>query len=167
MIDFVQEHIIYQFGIPQTITTDQGAIFIPKEFESFAASIGFKLLNSSPYYTQANGQVEASNQTLIKLIKKKIIDRLRKWHLTLNESLWAYQMACYGSTKCSPYKLVYGHIAILSWEIRTGLRRIEFQESLTVDDYKVLMMNDLEDLNCHRLHALKNIEASCFEKHRL
>ena len=66
-------------------------------------------------------------------------------------------MACYGSTKCSPYKLVYGHIAILSWEIRTGLRCIEFQESLTVDDYKVLMMNDLEDLNCHRLHALKNI----------
>jgi hypothetical protein len=27
------------------------------------------------------------------------------------------------------------------------------------DDYKVLMMDDLEDLNCHRLHALENIEA--------
>ena len=55
MIDFVQEHIIYQFGIPQTITTDQGAMFIFEEFESFAADIGFKLLNSSPYYVQANG----------------------------------------------------------------------------------------------------------------
>jgi hypothetical protein len=49
-------------------------MFISKEFESFAAGTGFKLLNSSPYYTQANGQLEASNQTLIKLIKKKIID---------------------------------------------------------------------------------------------
>ena len=28
------------------------------------------------------------------------------------------------------------------------------------DDYKVLMMDDLEDLNCHRLHALENIEAN-------
>ena len=50
-IDFVQEHIIYRFGIPQTITTDQGAMFISEEFESFAASIRFKLLNSTPYYT--------------------------------------------------------------------------------------------------------------------
>ena len=113
MIDFVQEHIIYQFGIPQTITTDQGAMFLSEEFEGFATSTGFKLLNSYPYYTQANEQVEASNQTLIKLIKKKIIDRPRKWHLRLNESLWAYRMACHGSTKCSPYELVYGHAAIL------------------------------------------------------
>jgi hypothetical protein len=95
-------------------------MFISEEFESFAAGTGFKLLNSSPYYTQANGQVEASNQTLIKLIKKKIIDWPRKWHLTLNESLWAYWMACHGSTKCSPYKLVYGHVAILPWQIKTG-----------------------------------------------
>jgi hypothetical protein len=25
MVEFVKEHIIYRFGIPQTITTDQGA----------------------------------------------------------------------------------------------------------------------------------------------
>ena len=39
MIDFVQEHIIYQFGIPQTITTNQGAMFLFEKFESFAAGI--------------------------------------------------------------------------------------------------------------------------------
>ena len=78
MIDFVQEHIIYQFRIPQTISIDQGAMFISEEFENFATTMGFKLLNSSPYYAQANGQAEVSNQTLIKLIKKKIIDQPRK-----------------------------------------------------------------------------------------
>ena len=120
MIDFVQEHIIYRFGVPQTITTDQGAMFISKEFDNFATNMGFKVLNSSPYCAQANGQAEAYNQTLIKLTKKKIIDRPRKWHLTLNESLWAYRMACHGLTKCSPYELVYGHTIVLPWEIRTG-----------------------------------------------
>jgi hypothetical protein len=49
MIDFVQEHIIYWFRVPQTITTNQGAMFISKEFENFATNTGFKLLNSSPY----------------------------------------------------------------------------------------------------------------------
>ena len=53
MVDFVKEHIAYRFGIPQTITTDQGTMFISKEFRDFAASMGIKLLNSSPYYAQA------------------------------------------------------------------------------------------------------------------
>ena len=45
MVDFVKEHILYRFGIPQTITTDQGAMFISKEFENFATNVGFKLLH--------------------------------------------------------------------------------------------------------------------------
>jgi len=55
--------------------------------------------------------------------------------------------------------LAYGHITALPWEIRTRSRHIEFQESLAADDYKVLMMDDLEDFNCHRLCALENMEA--------
>ena len=50
MVDFVKEHIMYHFGIPQTITTDQGIMFMLEEFRDFAASMGIKLLNSSPYY---------------------------------------------------------------------------------------------------------------------
>ena len=58
MVDFVKEHIVYRFGIPQTITTDQGTMFILEEFRDFAASMEIKLLNLSPYYAQANGQAE-------------------------------------------------------------------------------------------------------------
>ena len=61
MVDFVKEHIMYYFGIPQTITTNQGTMFTSEEFRDFAASMEIKLLNSSPYYAYANGQVEASN----------------------------------------------------------------------------------------------------------
>jgi transposase InsO family protein len=117
MVDFIKEHIIYHFGIPQTITTDQGTMFTSEEFRDFAASMGIKLLNSSPYCAQANGQVEASNQILIKLIKKKIEEQPRKCYLILNEALWAYKMACHRLTKSLPYELVYGHNALgnLDW----------------------------------------------------
>jgi hypothetical protein len=50
IIEFVKEHIIYRFGIPQTITMDQGTQFTSLEFGDFAESMGIKLLNSSPYY---------------------------------------------------------------------------------------------------------------------
>ena len=78
---------MFRIGIPQTITTNQGTMFILEEFRDFAASMGIKLLNSSPYYGQANGQAEASNQIMIKLIKKKVEEQPRKRYLTLNEAL--------------------------------------------------------------------------------
>jgi transposase InsO family protein len=80
VISFVQEHIIYRFGVPQTLTTDQGPSFMSHQFREFVESIKIKLWNSSPYCVQANGQAEASNKALIKIIKKRIKDSLRRWH---------------------------------------------------------------------------------------
>ncbi|KAK1650046.1 hypothetical protein QYE76_067851 [Lolium multiflorum] len=80
VINFVKEHVIHRFGIPQTITTDGGSVFISKEFRKFCEDMGIKLIRSSPYYAQANGQAEASNQSLIKLIKRKVDEHPRRWH---------------------------------------------------------------------------------------
>jgi len=158
MIDFVKEHIIYQFGIPQTITTDHGTMFTSGEFDEFAIGMGIKVLNSSPYYAKANGQAEVSNKGIIKLIKQKIEENPRKWHTLLSEALWSYRMACHGSTKVSPYQLVYGHDLVLPWEIKTGSRRLSSQDQLAVDDYTTLMTDELDDLAGHRLRALMSIE---------
>jgi transposase InsO family protein len=72
VIHFISEHIIHRFGIPQTLTTDQGSSFMSHQVHEFAKSLKIKLLSSSPYYAQANSQAESSNETRIKLIKKKI-----------------------------------------------------------------------------------------------
>jgi hypothetical protein len=65
--------------------------------------MGIKLLNSSPYYAQANGQEEASNKIMIKIIQKKIDQKPKRWHSVLNEALWAYRMAPHRATNTSPY----------------------------------------------------------------
>jgi len=54
--------------------------------------------------------------------------------------------------------LVYGHDAVLPWEIKTGSRRIFSQDQLNADDYDILMKDELEDLAGHRLKALVSIE---------
>jgi hypothetical protein len=78
VINFMKEHVIHRFGISQTITTDGGSVFISEEFRKFTADMGIKLIRSSPYYVQANGQAEASNRSLIKLIKRKIDEHPRR-----------------------------------------------------------------------------------------
>jgi hypothetical protein len=65
VIEFIIEHIIHRFIIPQTLTINQG-LFMSIEVREFAELYKIKLLNSSPYYAQA----ESSNRTLIRLIKK-------------------------------------------------------------------------------------------------
>ena len=57
-------------------------------------------------------------------------------------------------------ELVYGHNAVLPWEIQTGSRYVTLQNDLTAEVYKNLTMDDLDDLCCHRLRTLENIEAN-------
>jgi transposase InsO family protein len=135
-----------------------GSLFISKEFRKFAADVGIKLIRSSPYYAQANGQAEASNQSLIKLIKRKIDEHPRHWHEVLSEALWAHRISCHGATKTSSYHLVYGHEAILPWEIMVSSRRLEFQNNLTAEEYATLMNDNIEDLTELRLWSLERIK---------
>ena len=86
VIEFIIEHIIHRFGIPRTLTMDQGSSFVTKEVHAFIESYKIKLLNSSPYYAQANGQAESSNKIFSKLIKKKIEENSRRWHEVLSEA---------------------------------------------------------------------------------
>ena len=96
VIEFITEYIIHRFGIPQTLTTNQGSSFISKKVRAFNKSYKIKLLNSSPYYAQANGQAESSNKILIKLIKKKIEENPKRWHEVLSEALWAHRISRHG-----------------------------------------------------------------------
>jgi hypothetical protein len=59
VISFVLEHIIHRFGIPQTLTTDQGAAFMSQQFKAFVTSLRIKLVNSllcSIYWTSRSKQ---------------------------------------------------------------------------------------------------------------
>ena len=95
---------------------------------------------------------------LLSLLSGKVEENPRRWYTLLNEALWLYRMACHGSTKVSPYQLVYGHDEVLQWEIKTGSRRMSFQDQLGADDYATLMKDELDDLAEHRLRALISIE---------
>jgi transposase InsO family protein len=158
VIEFITEHIIHRFGIPQTLTTDQGTSFMSKEVREFTELYRIKLLNSSPYYAQANGQAEPSNRTLINLIKKKISDNPKHCHKILSEALWAYRISKHSATKVSPFELVYGQEAVLPVEISLNAVRFARQNDLIIIDYYNSMMDNIDEVTEKRVIALGAIE---------
>ena len=60
VIRFIKKHIIHEFGILEFITADQGTMLTRDKVKSFVQEYGIKLIHSSPYYAQANGQAKAT-----------------------------------------------------------------------------------------------------------
>ena len=69
---FMWKNIIYRFGIPATIISDNRQQFDGQGFREFWSNLGIKNQFSSLGHPQLNGQAEVTNQTLLKIIKAKL-----------------------------------------------------------------------------------------------
>ena len=68
--NFIKENIIVRFGVPHRIISDNGTPFVNSDVRKMLEFYQVKHHRSLPYYLQGNGQVEATNKTLIKIISK-------------------------------------------------------------------------------------------------
>ena len=57
MIDSISG-VVHHYGIPHSITTDNGTNFIADEVKLWCSNMGIKLEYASAYHPQTNGQVE-------------------------------------------------------------------------------------------------------------
>lgn len=125
VIEFIQKDIIYRFGIPYTVTMNQGSVFTGRNMQEFSKEMGFKLLTSMSYYAEANGQVEVANKVVIGLIKKHIGKKPRNWNKTLDQISWACQTSPKEATSLTPFRMTFGHDAVLPVEIYLQSTRIQ------------------------------------------
>ena len=56
MIQFIKKQIIHRFGIPQSVTTDQGTMFIRDEMTYFAKDYDIQLIRSTPFMLKKMGR---------------------------------------------------------------------------------------------------------------
>ncbi|XP_059629884.1 uncharacterized protein LOC132272818 [Cornus florida] len=131
----------------ETIVADNGSVFRVGEVLQLGRNIQVKMLTSTPYYAQVNGQAEASNKVVIEIIEKMIKDKPRRWYETLSEALWAYRNSKRTSTGITPYWLTFGYDAVLPMELNVKSVRIALQHNLIPADYNEAMLAKLEDLD--------------------
>ena len=87
--NFIREHIITRFGIPRRLISDNRIPFINKDMKGLTEAYYIKHGRSTPYYPQGNGQVEATNRVMLKILKKMKHEYGGKWSDHLADVLWA------------------------------------------------------------------------------
>ena len=113
-----------RFGVPHKIISDNGTPFVNSDVRRMLKFYQVKHHRSSPYYPQRDGQAEATNKTLIKIISKMSHEYTGGWTMHLPDALWAYRKSPKSATGFSPFFLVYGTEVVSPAEIMTPSLRV-------------------------------------------
>ncbi|XP_070033042.1 uncharacterized protein [Nicotiana tomentosiformis] len=123
MVDFIHSNIIYRFGIPKTIITDNVGNLNSYLMKEVCEQFKIVHHHSTPYRPKANGVVEAANKN-IKKILRKMIQGSGQWHEKLPFALLGYHMTARTSVGATLYMLVYGTEAVIPAEVEIPSLRI-------------------------------------------
>lgn len=101
------QEIFTRLGYPQRITMDNGKQFVSREFEAYCNLKGVQISNTTPYWPQANGEVERQNRTLLKRLR--ISHAIHgSWREELQQFLEMYYTTPHSVTGKTPTELMFG-----------------------------------------------------------
>ena len=146
VVNFIREHIITRFEIPKRLISDNGTPLINKDMKGLTEVYYIKHGRSTPYYPLGNGQVDATNRVMLKILKKMKHEYGGKWSDHLVDVLWACRSFVKTATRFSSFSLVYRIEAIIPVELVVPTPRVVLEES----------QEETEDTNNER--RLANLE---------
>jgi transposase InsO family protein len=116
------ESIVYWYGVPNSIITDNGTNFISSEFQEFAKELSIKIKYASVAHSKSNGQVEKANGLICAGLKKRLLRPLKSaagaWVKELSSVLWSLRTMPNSSIGYTPFFLLFGAEAVLPMDVR-------------------------------------------------
>jgi transposase InsO family protein len=153
-INFIKS-IVFRFGVPHSIITDNGTNFTSKEFKNYYESLGIELKFTSVAHPKSNGQVEKANGLICNGIKKRLLAPLKKakhaWVDELPSILWSLRTTPNTATQEMPFFLVHGAEAVLPVKITHEAPRIAAYDEATSTE---ALQDDVDALDKARDVAL-------------
>ena len=118
IIEFL-DAILTRFGYPEVLRTDNGPQFVSNEFQAFLRRNGIRWLSTVPLWPKANGLVERTNRTIVKVLKIAALEKadIQK---EFRKFLQAYRSTPHSATGCTPFSLMFGR------EMRTKLPQLDY-----------------------------------------
>jgi hypothetical protein len=102
------EHIVRLHGVPKTIISDRGSLFVSRFWEQLHKSLGTKIIRSSAYRPQSDGQTERVNQILEDMLRACVIHFDKSWDKCLALAEFSYNNSYQASLKMAPFEALYG-----------------------------------------------------------
>ncbi len=99
--------IVSRHGIPHTLLTDQGSVFMSGVVKSLCKTLGIVRMRTSPYHPQTDGALERWHACLKGMIKRAQVQK-REWDVYLKYALFAYRDTPHVVTGYTPFELLYG-----------------------------------------------------------
>ncbi|WVZ84528.1 LOW QUALITY PROTEIN: hypothetical protein U9M48_031554, partial [Paspalum notatum var. saurae] len=100
--------IVSLHGVPLTITSDRGSLFVSRFWEQLQIALGTNLIHSSAYHPQTSGQVERVNQILEDMLRACALTYSTKWDECLPLVEFAYNNSYQKSLDMAPFEALYG-----------------------------------------------------------
>jgi transposase InsO family protein len=132
------DQIVHLHGIPKTIISDRRAQFVARFWEQLQQTLGTRLIRSSAYHPQIDGQTERINQTLEDMLRAYVIQYNTHWDKCLALAEFSYNNSYQSSLKMAPFEVLYGRQCRtpLNWS-QTGEREIFGPDLVTKAEEKV------------------------------
>jgi hypothetical protein len=132
------DQIVHLHGIPKMIISDRGAQFIARFWEQLQFALGTKLIRSSAYHPQTDGQTERINQILEDMLRACVLQYDKNWDKCLSLVEFSYNNNYQTSLKMAPFEALYGRRCRnpLSWS-QTGECKIFGPNLVTEAEEKV------------------------------
>jgi transposase InsO family protein len=93
------DQIVRLHGIPKMIISDRGAQFIARFWEQLQHALGTKLIRSSAYHPQTDGQTERVNQILQDMLRACVLQYDKNWDKCLSLAEFSYNNSYQTSLK--------------------------------------------------------------------
>jgi hypothetical protein len=84
------DQIVRLHGIPKTIVSDRGALFVARFWEQLQESLGTRAIRSSTYHPQTDGQTERVNQILKDMLRACVLHYGKNWDKCLSLAEFSY-----------------------------------------------------------------------------
>jgi hypothetical protein len=105
----VMDQVVRLHGFPKTIVSDRDKIFNSSFWKALFALSQTKLLMSSSYHPQTDGQTERINQCLEMYLRCAVHDSPKQWKAWLPLAEFWYNSNYHTALGCSPFKALYGY----------------------------------------------------------